>query len=370
MANIPTYNELRLSIESDLKTKLSINSLIGKTFISAFSAVYAAKQKLQYIALENVNRNIYPDTCDEANLRRCGRIRLGRDVNPAVSGEYILTVSGEIGAIIPVNTTFSNKNGFLFALNEQYTFTDVTGSVQVRALTAGLESALSLGDSLQITAPISNVDSYASAFSEVTQPITAEDIEEYRVNVINSYRLLPQGGSRSDYRTWTEGVEGVREVYPYVTPNKAGEIDLYVEAFVADSTDGKGTPSQLMLALVLASFYPNKQPMGVFQTNFKSVVITDIDVDIVNISDVGKIVEISQSVTDYLYNIRPYIAGADISSDIYKGRMYSSSIVGLIVSSGVSFDDVIVKVDGTQIFSYEFINGKIPALNSITNTII
>ena len=46
--------------------------------------------------------------------------------------------------------------------------------------------------------------------------------------------------------------------------------------------------------------------------------------------------------------------------------MYTSSITQLVLDSGVSFDDVIVSVDGNDITSYEFENGIIPYLDSVT----
>lgn len=366
----PTYLELLNSIISDLKNKLGVASIAGKSVLNAIAQSIAAKQKIQYITIKSVENNIYPDLCDENNLRRCGRIRLGRDVNPAISGEYIITVSGEIGSVIPVSTTFSNKNSYLFSLDTEYTFTATSGSIQVRALTPGGVSELAISDQLQITQPLSNVNSYATVFSVVTIPIEAESIDEYRVNVIKSYTLLPQGGSRADYRTWTESVSGVREVYPYVKLNAAGEINLYVEAFPVDSSDGFGTPDNTILLAVQNAIEPDKIPMGVFDIHYLPIIKNSVKVEITNISDVLKITEIGVAITDYLYNIRPFIAGADLTTEINKGRMYASIISGIIIDAGVTFDDVVVKVNNVDITTYSFTDGNIPYLESVTNIIV
>jgi len=204
-------------------------------------------------------------------------------------------------------------------------------------------------------------------FYVTVSTVEAESVEEYRVNVLNSFRLMPQGGSRADYRTWTESIPGVREVYPYVTPNSAGEIDLYVEAFPDDSEDGHGTPTVTIKSAVQSAIEPDKIPMTVLDIHYLDIILAPIQVIITNLSDAGKLSEISLAITNYIYGIRPYIAGADIATDVNKGRMYASEIIQLIIETGVTFDDVEVQVDSAPITTYEFTNGIIPYLDSVTN---
>jgi uncharacterized phage protein gp47/JayE len=365
---IPTYLELYESILNDLKNKLDVNSLIGKTVIAAIAAVYAGKQKLMYIQIAIANKNIYPDTCDTETLRRFARVRLLRDINPGVSGEYLIYVTGETGSVIPSGTTYSNRSGYLYIVDVEYTFTTTTGSVQVRALTPGNESLLSIDDQLQVTSPITLVDSVGDVFSIVTQPTDEETVDELRENVLDSFRLLPQGGSRADYRTWTEGVSGIREVYPYVKQDYAGTIQLYCEAFDSDSSDGHGTPSALLLAAVEDSIEPEKIPMGVKDIEYIPVTPLPVNVVITNLTDISKISAITASIKNYLYDVRPYIGGADLITEINKDKMYVSSINQCIIDSGASFDNVSVTVNGVSITSMrKFENGDIPYINSVTN---
>lgn len=364
---VPTFTELYNSIISDLKNKLDINSLVGKTVLPAFAAVYAAKQKLQYLQIAKVNQNIFPDLADEETLRRFGRGKLGRDIRPATAGEYVITVTGEVDAVIPIGTTYSDRRGYLYVVDIPFTFISTSGSLTIRALTVGSESSLQPDDQLELTSPITNVDKLASVFSVTVIPVVAETVEEYRVNVLNSFRLMPQGGSRADYRTWTESVPGVREVYPYVKQNYAGEINLYVEAFPDDSEDGKGKPGSAILSAVESSIEPAKIPMTVLDIHYLPIELLPVNVIITNLSDAGKLSEISLAITNYIYGIRPYIAGADIATDVNKGRMYASEIIQLIIETGVTFDDVEVQVDSAPITTYKFTNGIIPYLDSVTN---
>lgn len=363
---IPKLNELYNSIIADFKNKLGIVNIIGKHFLPTFASVYAAKLKLIYITISRVNDNIYPDTCDEVTLRRFGRIRLGRDIRAAIAGEYTVNVSGENGAVIAINTTFSNSNGFLFVLDSSYTFSGTTGTITLRALTPGSESALTVGESLQLTAPLINVNTFADVASVDIIPSSAETIDEYRVNVIASYTLLPQGGSRADYRTWTESVPGVREVYPYVKYGSSSEINLYVEAFPDDSTDTHGTPTAPILTAVQAAIEPAKKPMTVRTIYYLPVIPQPIDVEIADISDISKLADIKKAIESYLYDKRPYIAGADISTNINKGYIYASIIEGLVIDSGVTFTSVVCKRSGVAFTTTEFIDDKIPYINDVT----
>jgi len=362
---IPKFSELYNSILADFKNKLGIINIVGKNSLNNFAAVYAAKLKLTYITISRVNDNIYPDTCDEVTLRRFGRIRLGRDIRAAISGEYTISVSGEDGATIAINTTFSNVNGFLFVLDSTYTFVGTTGTITVRALTACSESALTVGEQLQLTAPMVNVNTFATVDSVDVIPSAAETVEEYRVNVISSFTLLPQGGSRADYRSWTESVPGVREVYPYVKYGSSSEINLYVEAFVADSTDTHGTPTSAILLAVQDAIEPAKIPMTVQTIYYLPIIPQPIDVEITDLSDISKLLGIKSSIESYLYNKRPYIAGADIATDINKGYIYASVIEGIVINSGVTFTSVVCKRSGTPFTTTEFIDEKIPYINNV-----
>jgi len=361
---IPRYNELYNALISDFKNKFEIQNIVGKSVIVAMAAVLAGKQKLMYTALATVNKNIYPDLADEETLRRFGRIRLGRDLNPPTAGGYIVLVSGNVGAEIPAGSTFSDSNGYLFVLDSTFTFTGSTGAIVLRALTPGQESALSEGTELQLTAPLTDVDSFAEVYEISLSPTDGETIDEYRENVINSFRLLPQGGSRADYRVWNEGVPGVREVYPYAASGTVGEVNLYVEAFVSDSDDGYGTPTASILEDVENTIEPNRIPVGT-TVNYLSVTPKPIDVYLTNLDDDTLIPQIKSNLEAFLYDKRPYIAGADIIDDKNKGKLYSSEIFQVIIQSSVSFDAISCEVDGVEFTMTEFTNGNIPYINEV-----
>jgi len=381
---VPTISELYESIKSDLRNKLNISSLIGKMVLLAFAAVQAAKLKIYYLAISKVNQNIFVDTCDDETIRRFGFVKLNRYPNPATSGEYEVSVSGVIGAVIPQGTTFksldtSTSPDKMFVLDSLFTFTGTTGTITLRAMQAGSESLLDIGDELQLTSPLANVDSFGTVTAVTVTPINEEDIEEYRSQVIQAYRLEPQGGAKVDYMLWGKGAAGVRKIYPYVTIGSAGDIDLYIEAFVDDSSDGKGTPTAAILLDVesVVELDPDttkpieergRRPMGVFNINFLPITPLDIDITIVGLSPTVDVVAIENAVTSFLSGIRPFIDGGDNPNErndkLYEADIYK--IVRDLLKSGEAFTSISLSVDGTPETIYTFEDGDIPYLNSIT----
>lgn len=387
---IPTYNDLYTSILTDLRNKLEIKFIIGKVVLMAFAAVQAAKLKLLYLTASFIYKNILPDTADPeslgGSLERFGMLKLGRLPSPAIAGEYILDVTGEIGAIIELGTTYksldnsSNPNK-LFILDTQFTFTSTSGQITVRALEAGPDSSLNLGDQLQLTAPIANVDSFASVFNESIAPISAEEIEDYREKVIRAYQSEPQGGARVDYVEWSKDALGVRTSYPYVIDGASGELNIYVEAFPEDSLDGNGTPSSTILSDVesVIELDPDdskpmsergRRPIGIFDIHVLAIVTLPVDVTIYDLTDVSLLTSIENGIIDFIYNIRPFIDGADNPNESQKGKLYLSDIFQIVrdvIGPGNSFTNIEMSVDSSPANLYEFENGDIPYLNSVVN---
>ena len=131
---------------------------------------------------------------------------------------------------------------------------------------------------------------------------------------------------------------GVRQVYPYVKSGNIGEIDLYIESFPEDSDPiDTGTPTAAIKTAVTDAIEPEKIPMTVFQINYLDVDVLDVDIDVVDISDVSLMPSIREEIESYLYEVRPYIAGADTLSEINKGYCYASIIQGIIINAGVTF---------------------------------
>jgi len=387
---MPTYNELYTSVQADLRNKLVIKNIFGKVVLNVLAAVQAAKLKIYYLRIDFVYKNIFPDQADPETkggaLDRFGFVKLGRYPFAATAGVYTVVVTGNIGAVIPPNTTFksldtSNSPDKLFVLDSTFTFIAETGEIQIRSLDLGKQSELFEGDQVQVTQPLANVESFAVVIIINTIPLESESTDEYRAKTIQAFRTEAQGGSKSDYKfEWSLDVQGVKAAYPYLNTSPS-IIDLYVEANPEDSTDGYGTPAQSILDAVeeVVEFDPDitkplgsrgRRPMGAFQINFLPVQVLPVDVVITNLSDVSFLAAIKTSMETFLLDIRPFIDGADDPNNSQKDLLYENDVYGVVrgvLGSSAIFDSLIVNVDSNPINIYEFTLGNIPYINTVTN---
>jgi hypothetical protein len=344
--------------------------------------------KLMYLTLGSVQKNIFADSADPESqggtLERFGRVKLNRNPFPATAGQYVIQITGTVGATIPAQTTFKSNDSSLspsklFVLDIVYTILTSTDSITVRALEAGNGSALSIGDTLTVTSPISGLDSSQTVTSEAVEPLAAETTEEYRTKVVDAYRTETQGGSAGDYREWSSDAQGVNNVYPYATSGEPFSISLYVEANIDDSTDGKGTPSGSLLDDVedVVNFDPdttkpiNKRSRRPLQAVINYLPIIPLNVDINIDSSVGLTPEkqaiLESAIEEKLVNIRPFVSAADILAD-RNDTLSVNMIIGWILEAlpGSIFGTVTLEVGGVSYSSYNFELGNIPYFNSLT----
>jgi len=390
MITIPTINQLYTAILGDLQASFgSPVPLFGKNFLRMLAGVQAGKLKLYYLAIANLQKNIFVDTAEPVasggTLERFGLIKLGRNPFPAQAGQYVILITGTAGSTVPAGMTFKSNDdsispGMLYVLDVAHNLIATSDSITVRALVGGNGSKLVAADKLTATAPIAGVDALAVVGSEAIQPLDAENLEDYRQKAIDAYRLEPQGGAASDYRLWAFDVPGVQQTYPYAKTGAANEINLFVEAIAGGSTDGKGTPSPAMLAAVQAviEFDPDtskplnergRRPLGVFAVHYLPVTIKTIDVVIYGF--VGLTPAIQALIFTALQNrvnlIRPFVAAADVvanKNDIFDINQIVSII--LLTRPGSQFGVVSFSVNGVAQTSWQFINGDIPYFNSVT----
>jgi hypothetical protein len=388
--NIPTINELYSTILSNLESNLGVQvPLFGKSYLRAQALVQAAKLKLYYLAIAQIQKNIFVDTADSefigGTLERFGRVKLGRNPFTAVAAQYTVSVTGDEGAVIPAQTTFKSDDSSLnpnklFVLDVEYTMLAGANTILLRALEGGLESRLSIGNTLTATAPILNVDSQAVVTVETVAPQAAESLEDYRTKALQSYRLESQGGSAADYRLWAADAQGVQRVYPYAKDGFSNEIEIFVEATIADSTDGKGTPSGTLLSEVedVIEFDPDitkplnergRRPLGIINIDYNPVSIREIDITITGYVGLTPAIEtaIETAITSALANIRPFVSAADVLTN-KNNTLNVFNIVFLIQNAvpNAAFIAVDFEVDSVETQTITFTKGDIPHLNSIT----
>lgn len=388
MKNIPSIIELNEDLSNDLRSKLGLTDDDLKKVVNALPLVLSAQFKLSYLFLGDIQDNVFPDKAStEVNggtLERQGRIYLNRNPFPDSVGVFNLSVTGVAGSVLRSDLTFkSNEDslspGEVYVLDTEYILTGTADVIEVRSIGAGADVNLSVGDNLTITEPVIGVDKTVSVFEVITQPTSGETEDLYRQAILNAIQLEPQGGAKSDYRIWASDAQGVRLVYPYVRDGAAGTVDVYVEATLVDSVDGKGTPTAAILNSVaeVINFDPDvtkpdyERARRPIQANVvvSAITLIPVDVTITGLNEDTPSVRsaIENSLVDLIYDVRPFIDGADLlrnKNDI----LYSGNVQGVVTSALVNgnfFNVLDLKVDGNSVTSYEFGLGNIPYLRNL-----
>ena len=392
MKPIPTIKEINTNISNDLRSKLNLSIDYLKKTLDAFALVLSAQYHLVYLYLSDIQDNIFPDkatTSDQGGtLERQGMIYMNRNPFPDSVGSFKVSVTGVAGSVLRVNLTFkSNEDalnpGQVYILDSAYTLTGTADEIEIRSIGAGVDYNLNVADKLTITEPVIGVDKTVTVTEVLVQPKAGETTELYRSAILNAIQLEPQGGSRADYRQWCTDAQGVRLVYPYVPDVDTGDISLYVEATLVDSNDGKGTPTSTILTDVedVIEQDPdttkpiNERGRRPMQANVTvlPIVLVPVDVTIkgLNVDTTAVRASINSSITDLLYNVRPFISGADLRRNkndiLYSGKV--QSVVTDTLTNGNFFNLLTLYVDGNEITSYEFTLGNIPYLRNLTYTV-
>lgn len=156
-------------------------------------------------------------------------------------------------------------------------------------------------------------------------------------------------------------------------------MNVFVEATVADSTDGKGTPSAGLLSDVedVINFDPDttrplneraRRPMNVV-LDVQAVTVEEVDITITGLTGATSAdqANIEAALETLINSIRPFIAGADILAD-KNDILDNNRIINAILNTlpGAVFTSVAFTVDSSAYSTYTFINGDIPHLNSVT----
>lgn len=389
---IPTIQELIDQILNDIATEFNVDvSELGDTYI-VWATVQGGMIYQQYLGLSGVQKNIFYDLAEESILIRYGQIILGRKPAPAEAGEYNVEVTGQIGAVITAGTQFRANDetlaaGKLFVVDADFTLSNTTDTLPIRALEPGTESALIINDLLTATAPIVNVDSEVKVTLITKTPVAAESIESYRADVIEAAQIEPQGGAPGDYRLWASEVPEVRQTYPYAKIGSPGDVEIYIEATPENSKplEIPGVPAQETIdevylyngvdpesgAVVINPVTgKGRKPIGVFNIFPLPVTPVPVDLRFINLTDETIASTIRATVDALLFNIRPFVAGADLlknKSDKLTIGQIIAAVITVLSGTGITYTNLVMDVDGVETIEFQFLLGNYPYLRTINN---
>lgn len=193
---------------------LAGTSALLRSDAEVLARVLAAASYGRYGHQSYIADQILPDTADEDTLRRMATARLKRDRLPAVAAAGTAAFTGGSGAVIDVDVLLQRDDGVQFRVATAATLVAGSASIALEAVTPGQLGNTEAGAVLRLVSPVLGVNDAATVEAPGLQGGTEqESIEALRARVIRSYRVVPHGGSSSDYETWALEVPGVTRVW-------------------------------------------------------------------------------------------------------------------------------------------------------------
>jgi hypothetical protein len=182
---------------------------------------------------------------------------------------------------------------------------------------------------------------------------------------------------------WCAQIGEIRNIYPY---RNKGTLEIYVEATKEAAIDQYFRPSQDVLdkvykvdssgtetGVVVYDEVLGLSRRSVMVTNIesKAVKYTPVIIRVVGLSDLSYLNLIKTVVYDYLYEKRPFIAGAESiinKNDTITKAEVITVISTLLNSTTVTYNNIIIYIGlQSDVENYKLKNGIIPYLEDVVN---
>ena len=160
------------------------------------------------------------------------------------------------------------------------------------------------------------------------------------------------------------------EIYVEATPeNSDGIIGQPADEVLNKIYLNTGTEEHGCMVYNEETMQP-RRPIGIINIIPKKAIAEPVDIYIENLSDNEKGEAIKKTLSDMVYGIRPFIAGAQSAStksDTISQPMLLSSIFTLLAGTGVSFTSLTMQINGIETGSKTFYLGNYPYIRTIYN---
>jgi len=362
MANIPTVQEIKDQVLSDIESETSVNSPSLPVSVLSIIALAVAGALFQvYKFAQWIRRQIFVISADDDAVFARGN-EYGIDPTPATKGRYTATITGAIaGTNIPAGTIFTRGN-FAYEVIA-LAVVDIAGAatITIEPLDFGFAPNLAISDVIDLSTPVSGLPGTATVATVIQSGSNAESLEAYKQRIISRQQTPPQGGSVPDYVQWSTEVPGIVEAYPFrVGPG------IVVYGITDDNTDETTRIPDSSKRTELQNYLndPRRKPMNDNitvqpQTNVGFVVTAQNLVP--NTADLKQLIE--NAISDYLLQRRPNLYPDD---PIRLDNITESDIYAIASLSGArSVELSVTLVDTTPVVNYNLDDDELAFLDSI-----
>lgn len=371
--DIPTTNELATQNLNNYKQKINQESpLNDRSFLKVMSQNEAGAATILYkFGQERALQNLAESATGE-DLERIGA-EYGILKKKAVAAEYIITLPGTDGIIIPATSIFTGvNNGVKYTSLNSETVSSGIATITVRSTIIGTSGNLSIGDLMKIESQVAGAETTAEIITQTIIGANDEDQEIFRERVLERIQSPPQGGATVDYRYWARTVEGVNNAFPYSGLNLPGDITVYVEADL-DVSPPDGIPTQGLLdqvenaILYDESGLRSNMPLGVSNLYVRPISRTPFYVTVSGLvaeNEAQVKLDIESALVNYFLSLEPFIDGLTIENrrnDTITEPSVSSIVEGVVSAAGGSVLNVFFGLTPGAIFPQYILTGGVLA---------
>ena len=217
----PTIDQIYQRIKADMEARVSSNTPILRfSILGIINSVFTGAIHLVYGYVENISRQLFPDTATGEFLDRWANL-YGLPRKAATFAAGTVQFTGTDGTPILEGTQVQNSEGLTYSTLSEVLITGGIATVDVQADESG-EASNTEETVLSLSFPISGVD------TEVQAPIPPDGGQEKETDEALRARLLqrlqnpPSSGTAADYERWALEVDGVGKAWTLPAEEYAG----------------------------------------------------------------------------------------------------------------------------------------------------
>ncbi len=218
----PTLRQIIDRIKGDYRSGLQLQSIIRRSFLDVFAKAFGGTSHTLHGHIEfGIQEKFFPDTGDEETVIRWGAL-YGLPRNDATFAKLTIDVTGLAGGTLLAGSKYVRADGFLYSVEDEVI---VPAATVVQAVIIaddeGADSNMQVSDNISLQSAIPGIQSEATVSAIEVEADNQEELEDYRVRVLERLRFPPSGGTPNDYVAFAKTVTGVTRVW--VLPGHLGE---------------------------------------------------------------------------------------------------------------------------------------------------
>lgn len=230
-----TLEEIDTAIRGDITTRLAgAYKLLRRSILKVLARAYAGAVHLLYGNIDYNKDQLFITSADEEYLPQHGA-EYGVLQNAATKATGNATATGTDGKIIPAGYELESSTNQTYLTDSAATITGGVATLNLTAKEAGADGNEDGEATLSFVSPIPGVDTNVTLDGNgMDGGSDEEDIEDYRLRILERKRRPPHGGAKFDYETWMKEITGVTRAWAIPLYQGRGTIGC---AFVRDDDD-------------------------------------------------------------------------------------------------------------------------------------